>query len=703
MPFFTGPSFTGCSSNAARGWRAPALGFVALLLCSVTDPGTLAAAEAEATKEAITLVVGQPAGPTEKLAASEAAAMLQQLFDVPVQTMAEPPASSQQMVVVGTAASNPAVAQLLGDRLPKSLDPQAILLRSFSSGKHSGVVATGGSPAAVLWSVYELGHHFGVRWLPRDDFYPVEQPELKLSGIDRHDSPAARIRGWELLGTSALGTTAFSLKDHRALLGQLAKLRCNHIVLTITDSQPFLNYSFAGMQKQSSGLFGGRNYSLEGDSPGRAAFPDERRLINPDLPPTDDAAAAHKAGRTFLQALVQQAHELGMTAELSIPLNPPLPEFRGVLYQAAEKEHARLLETRLAACLEACPQIDGISLRLPENTTARIQLRQLARLKAVAGAVAELKNAADQPVAVTVQHPQPVLFGHLAAVLPAKTAVSVLAGAPAGTAADAAEQLADFPAASVPARLTISVAGAEHGVLSQFPGEGLPGLVQQAGTKPWQGFVARCWLVGEIDLPVSWMFRAGFTPGQSLREAHDDLFVALTRHPAATGRLWKGFNHIGRGQLLLAAAVPGLAQPVAAGATESLLDRYYRNQDQPAGWEDAGSEYNSTFVEMYRARGPSHLRSKQFLFYYAKRSEYVVAWLAGVEALRQAAVAHKTGDLDTAIEQVDTAIESFYNALDTLGDVARTSADRAEIAVLNAELFRPLMALSDRLLEEADE
>ncbi|MCA9113562.1 MAG: hypothetical protein KDA79_00640 [Planctomycetaceae bacterium] len=682
---------------------------IAATSSSAADPAGKAAeqkaagGQQAAGGEPIHLVIGTPQGPTEQLAASEAESLLKHLFKVPVNTSASVPEKSSRLVVVGTAAANPGVKSLLGDRFPEDPGSQTIILRSFSDSSHSGVVVSGGSPAAVLWAVYELGHHFGVRWLPREDMYPVGEVALKLDGIDRVESPAAEVRGWELLGTSALGTTAWSLDQHRLLLGQLAKLRCNHVVLTVTDSQPFLDYEFLGQHKKTTGLFGGKNYSLEGDSPGRTAFPDERRLLNPDLPPTKDSAAALAAGHKFLSGLVQQAHLLGMTVELSIPLGHLPQEFRGVLYQAAPKEHARLLRTRLEAAVAACPEIDGLAVRLPENGTARSQLKQLGVLKLALSEGDALQKKDGTPLPLTVQHPHPALLPHLRDNLPAGAAISVLAGAPSGTEADATEAVESFTPDGIAARMTLPVAGPTFGMLSQFPGAEFESLVVRTSGKQWRGFVASCWMIGEIDLPVLWMFRTGFTPGQTLKEAHEDLFQSLTINPAATDRLWKGFQHIRSGEELLAGSVPALTVPQAAGAATGLIEQYFQPREQPADWEEAGKEYNAAFVEMYRARGPSHLRSKQFLFYYAKRSEFVVSWLAGAEALRKAAEARKADDLDTAIEQVDTAIESFYNALDTLGDVARTATDRAQIAVLNAELFRPLMALSDRLLEAADQ
>ncbi|MBI2480712.1 MAG: hypothetical protein HYV60_19415, partial [Planctomycetia bacterium] len=116
-------------------------------------------------------------------------------------------------------------------------------------------------------------------------------------------------------------------------------------------------------------------------------------------------------------------------------------------------------------------------------------------------------------------------------------------------------------------------------------------------------------------------------------------------------------------------------------------------------WENLTEHYTQAMVELYRARGPADPRAQPLLYYYAKRSEYVLEYLACVKAIRAAAIAKQEGDSDGAVEQLEAAVESLYNAIDTLGDVAQDPSDRGLIAVLNADAYRPLLAEYERMLE----
>jgi hypothetical protein len=107
-------------------------------------------------------------------------------------------------------------------------------------------------------------------------------------------------------------------------------------------------------------------------------------------------------------------------------------------------------------------------------------------------------------------------------------------------------------------------------------------------------------------------------------------------------------------------------------------------------------------IELYRANGAIDGDAKPILFYYAKRGEYVLEYLAAVKAVREAALAKKAGDTEMAIEQLEVALEQMYNCINTLSDVARDQSDRGLIAVLNAYAYRPLLAEYERLADSEE-
>ena len=105
-------------------------------------------------------------------------------------------------------------------------------------------------------------------------------------------------------------------------------------------------------------------------------------------------------------------------------------------------------------------------------------------------------------------------------------------------------------------------------------------------------------------------------------------------------------------------------------------------------------------IELYRSHDAAAPRSRPLLFYWAKRSEYVLEYLQCVKSLRAAGVAQEAGDHEVAIEEIETAVEQLYNAMDTLSDVVRDQGDQALIAVLNAYAYQPLLLEYEKLLSE---
>ena len=88
------------------------------------------------------------------------------------------------------------------------------------------------------------------------------------------------------------------------------------------------------------------------------------------------------------------------------------------------------------------------------------------------------------------------------------------------------------------------------------------------------------------------------------------------------------------------------------------------------------------------------------LFYWAKRGEYVLEYLATIRAVREASLATKAGDQDAALEQYEIAMEKLYNAIDTLSDVVQDQGDRGLIAVLNKFAFTPLKEQYEKVIDE---
>ena len=131
--------------------------------------------------------------------------------------------------------------------------------------------------------------------------------------------------------------------------------------------------------------------------------------------------------------------------------------------------------------------------------------------------------------------------------------------------------------------------------------------------------------------------------------------------------------------------------------------KHYQPQPDPGWWKEVVDHYTEAMIEFYRSSSADpHARSRKLLFYYGKRSEYVLEYLNAVQALRAAAVAKKAGDTEVTIEKLETAVEQLYNSIDTLSDVVRDQSDRGLIATLANFAFRPLLAEYEKVLDESE-
>jgi len=95
-------------------------------------------------------------------------------------------------------------------------------------------------------------------------------------------------------------------------------------------------------------------------------------------------------------------------------------------------------------------------------------------------------------------------------------------------------------------------------------------------------------------------------------------------------------------------------------------------------------------------------RCRKLLFYWAKRSEYVLEYLGAVKAVREAALLREKGDVEGASEQYGMAIEQLYNSIDTLSDVVQDQGDRGLIATLIKFAYEPLLAEVEEFESQQD-
>ncbi|MBM4071932.1 MAG: hypothetical protein FJ271_23850 [Planctomycetes bacterium] len=713
----------------------------------------LASAPAVFAGPRVDVVVADDAPKLEKFAAAELAAQLKRLFDADVRVAAKVPAAAGNLILIGSPATNPAIARAIGANWPK-LSDQGHLLKSV--GDAGALIVGGASPVATLWAVYELGHRYGIRYLLHGDYYPAQPAKFKLDSFDLVFEPELRLRAWRTINDFAIGPESWGLADQKKMLHQLAKLKFNRVVLAVYPWQPFVHYEFRGVKKQTGMLWYGQRYPVAGDTPGRDAFGGATEFDNPDFAGKRTYEERLKAGVTLASGIIDAAHELGMSAALAMsPLEFP-KEFAKVL-PGAKVLHTlenlvigpgdrqppddpllkQLTATQIRAYLDTYPRLDALYLTMPEfpdwvehhekawhrldartgigKHTDLATLIDAARkrkltasgergIRALKGNIAALdflhglmpdgaplKRRGSQ-LDVTILDVDPALYPVLDKVLPSGTEALHFVDYTARRVAEQRSLLAAVPAKAVKSSLILTLADDNVGVLPQLATNHLHELVTEIRKLGWQGFSTRYWIPGDLEASVFYLARAGFDGRITPKSAYHELFAPMCG-PGAVPALAKGFAMIEEATTLIDRNDLGFTFPVPG----MVMRHYDAKSPPPAWWKKVSDLYGSAMDEIYRAQQRAHPQARPLTLYHAKRCEFAIHYIACLEAVRRAGLARDKKDRDGQVEHLESAVEAMHNALSTLGEVARDQSDRGVIAVVNAHGYRPLRAELDRL------
>ena len=710
-----------------------------------------------ANSATIHVVTDSDAHQLEQFAARELAGQFERLFeDVRVVAAESLPKAAERFVLIGSPKTNAAVKAAIGNKWPQVSD-QGLVIKSIKDGNRQGLVIGGGSPRATLWAVYELGHRHGIRYLFREDIYPLKKVPPKLDGFDLTIEPELRTRTWRTINDFAIGPESWGLEDHKRFLRQLAKMKFNDLMLSVYPGQPFVHYEFDGVKKQTARLFYGNRYPIDGETVGKKAFGGAKSFENPDFAGKTTYEQLTKAGIRHARGIIDEAHRLGMTVGISIsPIEFP-KEFQKVLpgsritrglgqsMMPGKKQNPNdpklknLVKTKIRAYLKTYPTLDTLYLTLPEFpewdqhaegawkklsalrnlqdltleqlvTTARSRnliasadrgeqaikgnIVMLAFLNELFADKSLLKRDNGSSVGLVITQVDTALYPVLDRVVPEGAATLNFVDYTARRIVENRKMLTQVPASKVRARLILTLADDNVGVLPQSTLQSIGELVDDLRKLGWDGFSTRYWVPAELDPTVHYLSRAAWDAKVTPRAAHDDLWVTTTGNKSASDRLWVGWQALEKATNIIDKNNIGFTFPV-----KNMMMKHYRPDAVPAWWKEAGDHYTQSMIELYRAHGAIDPRSRKLLFYYAKRGEFPLEYLATVQAVREAALAKKAGDNAKAIEHLETAVESLYNAITTLSDIAQDQSDRGVIAVLNQHAYRPLLAEYEKLLE----
>jgi hypothetical protein len=697
----------------------------------------------------VRVVIGRDAPALERLAAEELAGQFNRLFGADVEIADKSDGGDSRVVLIGSPATNPVVKAAVGDRWPR-LSDQGHVLRSVRAGGRDVLVVGGGSPVATLWAAYELGHRFGIRYLLHGDVYPPGPVSLRLDGFDVVLEPSLRVRTWRTVNDFAIGPEAWGIVEHRRVLRQLAKLKFNRVMLAVYPWQPFVDWEFRGVRKQTSLLWYGWRYPIDSDTAGRAAFRGANEFTNPDLAGKQTYSERTAAGVALARGIIDSARELGMSTGIAIsPLEFP-NEFAAVLPDAKvlhslerlvigpgprqppdDPTLRELVKAQVRAYITTYPQIDVLYLSLPEFPDW-VEHHEAAwkRLDARTGVgkrvtLDELTDAArGRKLIASGDRGVQALRGNLTALefLHRLLADPELLLRPDGSRVQ--PTLVDVDTALYrvldkllpPDTATLHFVDytarrvAEHReLLAAVPAQSAPssliltladdnvGVLPQLTTSRLHTLVEHIRERGWEGFSTRYWIIGDLDPAvYYLSRASFDARVtprsAYEDLLAPIGgrdvaeRLIKAYGLIERATEIIDERDIGFTFPVPG----VVMKHYASTEPPPAWWKEVQDLYAGAMDEMYRANQRSKEAGLAMTRYNAKRLEFAYHYLTAIEATRFAGVAKSKSDSETTVAQLERAVESMYNALDCLREVARDSCDLGVIAVLNEYGYRPL-------------
>lgn len=719
--------------------------------CLVLSPVAINNASAA---DRFAIVIDEDAPALERYAATELSAQIQKLYsaDVTISSKLEEPRlkkSGAKVMLLGSPRTNSRIKQAIGDAWP-ALSDQGHFLRTVRTAQGTALIVGGESPVATLWAAYELGYQLGIRYLLHGDLYPAEPKAFNWESCDMRWEPDLRLRTWRTINDFPIGPEAWGLEEQQRVLRQLAKLKFNRILLTCYPWQPFVDFEFRGVRKQSAMLWYGWHYPIDSETAGRAAFRGVKEFTNPDFSGKESYEEKTAAGIRLAQGIMHGAHELGMSTAIAIsPLEFPR-EFASVLPDAKvvhglesltigpgprqppdDPNLQALVKTQIRAYIDTYPEMDGIYFSLPEfpdwsehheaawkkmdERTGVGQLRTLEQLTTTARDRGLIASGARGVQALqgnlTVLEffyglmgdsqllrrkdglrVRPTLIGVDPALFPLLDKIL-----PVDT---SALHFIDYTAkrsANHQNLLQDVAAKAVPSSLILTLADDNVGVLPQLATTHLHSLVSK---IRELhwegfstrywilgDLDPSACYLSQASFRRDLTPAGS--FAELLEPigaPDVVARIVKSYALIEQATEKIDEHDIGFTFPVPG-----VVMKHYEAAAAPPGWwKEVQDLYAGAMDETYRANQRCAPAGRSLTRYQAKRLEFAVHYISSIQAVRSAGLAKSQGDREGTIANLEKAVEALYNSLDALREVARDSCDLGIIAVLNEYGYRPL-------------
>ncbi len=137
------------------------------------------------------------------------------------------------------------MAAACGVTAPKA--DQSYRLAVVRQGKVDCLCLAAAQPVGVLYGVYGLLEELGMGFYAGGDTFPeLPAPATVPANLDRTDAPAFKMRGNMLHYNFLCGPTDWGLEDYKFYFDQLARMRCNVLLMHWYDSEPGAAYEVDG-------------------------------------------------------------------------------------------------------------------------------------------------------------------------------------------------------------------------------------------------------------------------------------------------------------------------------------------------------------------------------------------------------------------------------------------------------------------------
>lgn len=181
-----------------------------------------------------TVVVSRDANEVARWAAGELSRCLHLLTGRTSPVSGSLPARGSAVVL------DPRVAEAMGVRaVPSAVGPQGFRLVGVGGSNRRCVVIAAASPRGLLYGAYGLLERLGMGFYAGGETFPDRPAPAEVpAALDVVERPAFAVRGNMLHYNFLCGCTGWGLEDYRFYFDQLARMRCNMLLMHWYDSEP---------------------------------------------------------------------------------------------------------------------------------------------------------------------------------------------------------------------------------------------------------------------------------------------------------------------------------------------------------------------------------------------------------------------------------------------------------------------------------